>query len=118
MDEIDRLAADGEVEGVVVVADRQVRGRGRAGRAWESAPNAGLLCSILLRPDKSARELGALPLIIGLSVADALQAFARVHCQLKWPNDVLVGGKKIAGVLLTSRVREDRVDYVNAGIGI
>jgi BirA family biotin operon repressor/biotin-[acetyl-CoA-carboxylase] ligase len=118
MDEIDRLAANGETEGIVVTADRQTAGRGRAGRSWQSSEDKDLLCSILLRPSKSATELGVFPLVIGLAVADAIEQLAGVHCQLKWPNDVLIGERKVAGILTTSRLNGDRIDYVNVGIGI
>jgi BirA family biotin operon repressor/biotin-[acetyl-CoA-carboxylase] ligase len=118
MDEIDRFAANGEAEGIVVVADRQTAGRGRAGRGWQSAEGKDLLCSILLRPSKSAAEHGVFPLVIGLAVAEALEQLAGVHCQLKWPNDVLIGERKVAGILMTSKLYGDRIDCVNVGIGI
>jgi BirA family biotin operon repressor/biotin-[acetyl-CoA-carboxylase] ligase len=118
MDEVDRLAAQGEPEGLVVVADRQTAGRGRAGRAWHSASGSGLLFSVLLRPRKTPAEIPAFPLIIGLAVAEAIDEIAGVRSALKWPNDVLIDDKKVAGILMTSRIMDETIDYLNVGIGI
>jgi BirA family transcriptional regulator, biotin operon repressor / biotin---[acetyl-CoA-carboxylase] ligase len=118
MDEIDRLAARGEPEGIVVVAEVQTKGRGRAGRDWQSLPDQGLLCSVLLRPNKAAGEFGAFPLVVGVAVAEAIEEVANVNCQLKWPNDVFIKGKKVAGILITSRLTANTFDYANVGIGI
>ena len=118
MDEIDRFAAQGEPEGLVVVADRQTAGRGRAGRTWQSASKRGLLFSVLLRPRKTPTEIAVFPLIAGLAVAEAIDEIASIRCSLKWPNDVLVNGEKVAGILLTTRIAGDAIDYLNIGIGI
>jgi BirA family transcriptional regulator, biotin operon repressor / biotin---[acetyl-CoA-carboxylase] ligase len=118
MDEVNLLAAQGEPEGLVVVADRQTAGRGRAGRAWHSASESGLLLSVLLRPQKTPAEIAVFPLIIGLTVADAIDEIAGVRSSLKWPNDVLIDDKKVAGILMTSRIMNETIDYLNVGIGI
>jgi BirA family biotin operon repressor/biotin-[acetyl-CoA-carboxylase] ligase len=118
MAEIDRLAAAGAAEGVMVAADHQTRGRGRRGRVWTSEPGASLLCSLLLRPNLPPGRLGPLPLVAGLAVAEAIEDVARVPCQLKWPNDVLIDGRKVAGILVQSRSMADAVEYVNVGMGI
>ncbi|MCW2600252.1 MAG: biotin/acetyl-CoA-carboxylase ligase [Frankiales bacterium] len=92
-------ARAGEAHGLVVVAEEQTEGRGRQGRSWVSPARAGLTFSVLLRPSLDARLLGWVPLWGGLAVAQALRAQAEVDAVLKWPNDVLVDGRKVAGLL-------------------
>jgi BirA family transcriptional regulator, biotin operon repressor / biotin---[acetyl-CoA-carboxylase] ligase len=118
MNEIARLAAEGAPEGTAVIAERQNSGRGRAGRTWSTPPGAALLCSVLLRPQLDVHLLSLLPIDAGLAIAEAIESVAPVQCQLKWPNDVLIDGKKIAGVLVQTRSIGERVDHVNLGFGI
>ena len=118
MDVVDEYARAGAPEGLVVVAEEQTAGRGRAGRTWSAPAGSGLLLSVLLRPDVEPRLLGTLPLMIGVAVAEAVEAFVPSPCQLKWPNDVLLDGRKVAGVLIQSRLSGERTEYINAGIGI
>ncbi len=92
-------AAAGEPAGLVVVAESQTQGRGRLDRTWVSPPRAGLTASVLVRPDLPAPLLPWLPLWTGLAVATALRDAAELPAELKWPNDVLVAGKKVCGVL-------------------
>jgi BirA family biotin operon repressor/biotin-[acetyl-CoA-carboxylase] ligase len=92
------LAAAGVAEGALVVADRQTAGRGRLGRRWLS-PHGGLWCSVLLRP-VGGPSRGLLSLAVGVAVAEAAEMAAGVRTGLKWPNDVLVEGRKVAGVLI------------------
>jgi BirA family biotin operon repressor/biotin-[acetyl-CoA-carboxylase] ligase len=93
-------ARAGAPEGLVVVAEHQAAGRGRLGRTWTSPARAGLTVSVLLRPQVSdAAEWGWLPLLAGLAVATAVRAQAGLDAVVKWPNDVLVGDRKLAGVL-------------------
>lgn len=96
------LAEAGEPSGAVVVADEQTRGRGRAGRAWHSPAGLGLWFSVLLRPRSPARELTPLSLVVSSSVATAVAAFCGVDVRVKWPNDIVVGGRKLGGILLES----------------
>lgn len=118
MDEIERLARSGEMEGLVVVADFQSLGRGRSGREWVARPGLALLCSILLRPEVPANMVAALPLHLGVAVAQAIEEASGTSCKLKWPNDLLVRGKKVAGILTTSRLKGNAIDHVTVGIGI
>lgn len=99
-DLLDRAADPGAAEGQVLVAEEQTAGRGRLGRSWSSVPGASLTFSVLLRPDPvpSARR-GWLPLLAGVAVASAVRSVAGVDAMLKWPNDVLAGGGKLAGIL-------------------
>jgi BirA family biotin operon repressor/biotin-[acetyl-CoA-carboxylase] ligase len=95
------LAADAP-DGTIVVADAQTRGRGRAGRTWHTAPGRALALSVLLHQGCDRRSLALLPLAAGLAVAQALETLGAAPA-LKWPNDVLLGGRKVAGVLCESR---------------
>jgi BirA family biotin operon repressor/biotin-[acetyl-CoA-carboxylase] ligase len=111
-------ARRGAPEGLVVVADHQSAGRGRLGRRWEAPRAANLLVSILLRPrlPVDARHLASA--VVALAAADACQALSGVAVEVKWPNDLLVGGRKLAGVLAEADVgAEDRSPIV-VGIGI
>ena len=92
-------ARAGEPAGLVVAAELQSAGRGRLDRTWASPPRAGLTFSVLVRPDLPAAQWSWLPLWTGLAVATALTALAEVEAELKWPNDVLVGGRKVCGIL-------------------
>ena len=100
-------------EGAVAVAEHQTAGRGRSGRAWVDAPGESLLVSVLLRPAPEGRRAPELSLVAGLAVAEAIEAETRVEAAVKWPNDVVVGDRKVAGVLL-----ELERDAVVCGIGI
>jgi BirA family biotin operon repressor/biotin-[acetyl-CoA-carboxylase] ligase len=101
-DEAWEALAVGAPDGTVVVADAQTRGRGRAGRSWHTAPDKGLALSVLLHQGCDRRHLGMLPLAAGLAVAQALESLG-ADPALKWPNDVLLEGRKVAGVLCESR---------------
>lgn len=95
------VARAGGPEGLVITAESQVAGRGRLGRQWASPPRAGIAASALLRPvDVPVSRYGWLPLLAGVAVADAVRRIAEVDAVLKWPNDLLVGGRKCAGVLV------------------
>jgi BirA family biotin operon repressor/biotin-[acetyl-CoA-carboxylase] ligase len=119
MDEAMVLAEAGAKEGTIVVADHQTAGRGRAGRRWTERPGEGLLSSVILRPSIERDRLGTLPLVIGVAVAEALEEVALIECQLKWPNDVWVEGKKIAGILTTTvQNPANRTTLAIVGIGI
>ncbi len=112
-----RAMADGGAgEGAIAVALEQGVGKGRMGRAW-SSPKGGLWFSILLMPSIAITELHKLSLLFGVAVAKSLEQL-RVDARLKWPNDVLVGGKKLCGILLEVSAESDRVNHVIAGIGI
>src|SRR6516164_482086 len=93
-------AGAGAAEGTVLVAEAQTAGRGRMGRRWASPPGAGLTFSVLLRPDGvPGALLGWVPLLAGVAAAAAVRAVAAVEPGLKWPNDVLIGGAKLGGIL-------------------
>lgn len=110
------LARDGAPEGIVVLAEEQTRGRGRLGREWES-PSGGVYMSIILRPRLKPDEAPRLTLTAAVAVARALGDLG-VDAMIKWPNDVHVGGRKIAGVLTEMSAEVDRVNHVILGIGV
>ena len=111
-------ARHGAPEGVVAVADHQTAGRGRLGRSWVAPPGASLLMSILLRPPLALEELHLASVAVGLSAADACVARAKVTPDLKWPNDLLVGGRKVAGILAEAEPDRDGGPAVVVGIGL
>lgn len=114
---IERAKA-GEAEGLAVLAFEQTAGRGSRGRQWQ-APPGNLNLSMLLRPDLPATEAGMFPLLAGIAVADALCAFLSPEAapMLKWPNDVLLGGGKVAGILIDAAPRSKDLDWLVIGIG-
>lgn len=112
----DLLACRGASEGTVVLAEEMTMGRGRLGRKW-SAHRGGLWFTIILRP-KHVRGLHLLSLALGLSVVRALESLLGLRTGLKWPNDVLYGGKKLAGILVEVKAEADKIEYVLAGIGL
>ncbi len=113
MTEAARLASSGAAVGTVVIADEQTSGIGRLGRSWISEAEVGIYSSILLRLPLASGDLPLASLIIGLAAAEAIEKSAHEACDLRWPNDVLIGERKVAGILphLVG-------DYVIAGIGI
>jgi BirA family biotin operon repressor/biotin-[acetyl-CoA-carboxylase] ligase len=111
-------ARRGAREGFVVAAARQTRGRGRLGRAWESRAALGLYVSLLLRPEFSAMEAGRLTILASVAAVDAVEKAAGVQPRIKWPNDLLIGGRKLGGLLIESEPRGARLDHAVIGIGI
>ena len=112
-----RLTKDGCEEGTVVIADAQHAGRGRLGKSWISPPGVNLHLSVLLKPRIKATDVRFLTLIGSLAIADALNAYG-VQSQVKWPNDVLVADKKIAGVLAEVQLHNGQIDQLILGIGV
>ncbi len=111
------LAVDGEPEGTVVTARSQTGGRGRTGRLWDS-PEGGLYLSIILRPDLPAQDLTLLTVLSCLPVAQAIEDVCQVVPRIKWPNDVRIGGKKVAGILSEVCYRGGEPRFMVLGIGI
>jgi len=112
------LGAAGAPEGALVVAEAQRAGRGRLGRSWESPPGAGLYVSLLLRPDLPPENLPRLTLAAGVAAARGLGGVARVQIGLKWPNDLIVAGKKAGGILTEMTAEEDRINHLVLGLGV
>jgi BirA family biotin operon repressor/biotin-[acetyl-CoA-carboxylase] ligase len=110
------LAMQGAREGTVVVAASQSAGRGRFDRPWSSAPG-GVYLSLVLRPPMAPSELAPLPLVLAVGVAQGLESLGAAP-HLKWPNDILLSGRKVAGILLEMSGQADRVDWVVVGVGV
>ena len=114
------LAQQGAEHGTVVAADRQTAGRGRLGRSWFSPPGANLYCSVILRRtpgDRQWEDLGWLPLVSAVAAARAIRTLTDLHPVLKWPNDVLIGQRKVGGLLCEGGTSGQRA-YVVVGVGI
>jgi BirA family biotin operon repressor/biotin-[acetyl-CoA-carboxylase] ligase len=112
-------AAGGASEGSVFLAEQQTAGRGRGNNRWHSAESAGIYCSVILRPALPPSEILALSLAAGLAVRAAVQEInPGVVPDLKWPNDVLIDGKKFCGILTEMNAEATRVRHIVAGIGI
>ncbi len=112
-------AAAGASEGSVFVAEEQTAGRGRGAHQWESAPSVGIYCSVVLRPALPPSEALVLSLAAGLAVHSAVQQIdPGISPDLKWPNDLLVGGKKFCGILTEMNAEATRVRHIVMGIGI
>ena len=109
--------AAGAPDGTTVVADAQTGGRGRAGRVWHTTPGRSLALSLLLRPAGDRRAAGMLPLAAGLAVAQALESLG-ARPGLKWPNDVLLGDRKLAGILCEGRWHGEALHWLAVGVGV
>jgi BirA family biotin operon repressor/biotin-[acetyl-CoA-carboxylase] ligase len=109
-----QLMLDEEVEGAVAVCDEQSSGRGRLGRTWHAPGGTAILCSILLRPPAD-RRIAELSLVGGMAVADAAERALELTAQVKWPNDVMVNRRKVAGLLAEAR---DRVVILGIGLNV
>jgi BirA family biotin operon repressor/biotin-[acetyl-CoA-carboxylase] ligase len=112
------LAESGLPEGTVVVADYQTSGKGRMGRSWFSAPGQNLLVSIIFRPPFPKESSGILTFFCAVFTARALEKAMGTSVECKWPNDILLGGKKCCGILLENSFLREKIDFAVAGIGI
>jgi len=117
MDVARELAQTGCPHSTVVIADRQVKGRGRLKRTWVSE-KGGLYFTLVLRPQLSPLESYKVNFLASLVLAKTLRQKYSINAGVKWPNDILVGGKKISGILSEMETQTDRIDYINLGMGI
>jgi len=112
-------AAEGAPEGSVFLAEEQTAGRGRGANSWQSPRSTGIYCSVILRPALPPSDVLALSLAVGLAVEAAIHNVdSRVPIDLKWPNDILINGKKVCGILAEMNAEATRVRYIVVGIGI
>jgi BirA family biotin operon repressor/biotin-[acetyl-CoA-carboxylase] ligase len=112
------LAAGGEAEGALVLAEEQTGGRGRRARAWTSPAGAGIYASLILRPGVPAPRAPLFTFMAAVAVAEALRQVASLDARIKWPNDVLVGRRKIAGILGEVRGADSNIREMVVGIGV
>jgi BirA family biotin operon repressor/biotin-[acetyl-CoA-carboxylase] ligase len=117
LDVAHEVAAQGAEAGTLIVADTQTAGRGRQGRSWTSEKGAGIWLTMIERP-RDASGLDVLSLRVGIALADALDAYADAPIWLKWPNDLYIRGRKLAGILIEARWREGQPEWVAIGVGI
>lgn len=116
---IARTMAAGEAdEGLMILADEQTAGRGRLGRRWDAPAGSSILMSILFRPDLPASDAHLLTMVVSLAAIDGIGEVAGLQATLKWPNDVLIGSRKVGGVLTESSFIGERLDYAAVGLGL
>ena len=113
-----REAAAGAEHGLVITADAQSAGRGRRGRQWSSPKGVNLYFSLLLRPQLKPEKASMLTLIMAVAVYRAICMMAGCQCGIKWPNDIVVNGHKVCGILTEMRMQQYVIDYVVVGVGI
>lgn len=113
-----KLAAEGCAEGTVVVADRQVSGKGRLGRSWSSPAKTGIWMSVVLRPKIPPEEVQAITLAASVAVCKAIGDTTGIEAGIKWPNDILLDGKKVCGILTEMNSEMERVNFIVLGIGV
>jgi len=113
-----RLAQNQAPEGTLIVSEHQTRGRGRMGRNWFSPPGVGLWMSLILRPRIQPSKAPGISICAGLALALAVKEITNLDARIKWPNDCVINGKKIAGILLELSAELDKIDFVILGVGI
>ena len=113
-----QLAEQGAPEGTLVLAEKQTQGRGRLGRSWLSESSAGIYASILLRPVLKPRDAAVLTLVAGVAGSEAIEQACGLNADIKWPNDLLLSGRKCCGILSEMQAERDEIRYVILGIGI
>lgn len=113
-----KLAAEGCADGTAVIAGQQTAGRGRLGRCWESPAGKGIYISVVLRPNMAPAETQLLTLAAAVAACEALRTATGICAGIKWPNDLVIEGRKVCGILLEMSSEADRVNYVVVGIGI
>lgn len=112
------LAEEGHPSGTLVVADRQEAGRGRRGRSWDSPSGTGIFMTLLLKPEMNPNHASMLTLVAAMAVARAISKCANTEALIKWPNDIVIGGKKICGILTEMSAQFDFINHIVIGIGI
>lgn len=113
-----KLANEGKAEGTVVVAEHQSQGKGRLGRTWSSPKGKGIWVSIILRPHILPTKASQITFVIAVGMLKALKNFVNLDVKIKWPNDILINTKKVAGILTELSAEIERINYVVIGIGV
>lgn len=117
-DYLKSAANSGCISGTVVASREQTKGKGRLGRAWQTKKDDGIAFSFLLRPKMAPQEVSGITPLAGLAVCKAIREYTGIDCKIKWPNDIIVGSKKLVGILTEMSAEFDGVEYVVTGIGI
>ncbi|MFY9402406.1 MAG: biotin--[acetyl-CoA-carboxylase] ligase [Candidatus Omnitrophota bacterium] len=118
MDTAAQLALKGAKEGTIVVAETQIKGRGRLGRLWHSPKYKGLYFSIILKPKIPLDKAPVITLLTAVSISEALKELIPIDIQIKWPNDLILNNKKIGGILTEIKAEIDEVGFVIVGVGL
>jgi len=117
-DEAKRLAREGKQEGLLILSGSQTAGKGRLSRKWHSPEKSGLYCSLILRPPIPISKISLLTILGGVAVLETIQKETSLLPCLKWPNDVLINGKKVCGILIESACKKCNVEFAILGIGV
>jgi BirA family biotin operon repressor/biotin-[acetyl-CoA-carboxylase] ligase len=112
------LANAGLEEGLVVVSEHQTAGRGRLGRPWESDREKNLLFSLLLRPPETIAQISLLTFAVAAGISEAVESVTGLTVECRWPNDIIIEGKKICGILLEASVQQSKTEFVVVGVGL
>lgn len=115
--EVKRIA-DNYPNGTIVIADKQTNGKGRLGRVWSSPENTGLWFSILLKPEIAPNKIAGITLASGLGICKAIRNYTSLNALIKWPNDIIIGNKKLCGILTEMNANADKINFAVVGIGI
>lgn len=113
-----RIGEEGAADGTLVIADEQTAGKGRSGRHWVTPPKSAIAFTLLLRPTLPPASISMVTLVMGLAVSDAIRQLYGLPVGIKWPNDVVIDGKKICGILTEMSAEMDGVHYIVIGVGI
>lgn len=116
--EIKRISVNNPPAGTTVVAEEQYGGKGRLGRLWTSPKGSGLWFSFILKPNIVPSQIAGITLVVGIGVCKAIRNYTGIDARIKWPNDVIIGNKKICGILTEMTAEADKIDYAVVGIGI
>lgn len=116
--EAKRQAESGAPEGLLVVADKQESGKGRRGRGWESPSGSNIFMTLLLRPSFAPQKASMTTLVMALGTAQAITEVSGLQAEIKWPNDIVVNGKKVVGILTELAMETDYIQYLVCGVGI
>jgi len=117
-DDAFKLGIAGAPEGTVVVADAQTKGRGRLQRSWHSPAGSNIYTTVILRPQMDAARTPQISILAGVAVAEVLESYCPGRVKVKWPNDILIDGKKVCGILSQAKAEVNKVDFIILGIGI
>ena len=117
-DRIRDFARQGEAEGLYASADEQTAGKGRRGRVWESKPHDSVATSLLLKPDLPMQKIPTITTLSAIAVVRMIKRLTNIDCQIKWPNDVVIKGKKVCGILCETEPADDGRVFVIVGIGV
>ncbi|MBI5182783.1 MAG: biotin--[acetyl-CoA-carboxylase] ligase [Nitrospinae bacterium] len=113
-----RFALEGREEGTVIISDSQSRGKGRDGHSWLSPKGMGIYLSVILKPNISPTDVSQLTIVAGVATAQAIQDVSHISISIKLPNDLMIRGKKLGGILLETSSTGNTLNYVIIGIGI